>query len=217
MRRLVATLTTLCAVLFGLPTTAQAVPTPLGGGSVLFTVGGGGRCTAAFAARGGATGYLITGPGCPTAVGTQLYAGANTLVGPIVSANALGATALVKVTNTAAWTLVPWIETGAGRVTIGGSLETPVGGSVCLIDRVEGFRCGVVTAKNMTVSFPGGVLYGLTRTNLCMSAGSAVAFVSGNQAQGVPVGGASCSAGGASYFLPVNPMLSGYGLTLVTR
>lgn len=124
---------------------------------------------------------------------------------------------LVAVTNTAAWRLVPWIPVGPGRVVIAGSAETPVGGSVCLIDRAVGYRCGVVTAKNQTVAFPGGIIYGLTRTNICMTPGTAVAFVSGNQAQGVPIGGSSnCAAGAVSFFMPVNELLSRYGLTLLT-
>ncbi|HEY0453029.1 S1 family peptidase [Actinophytocola sp.] len=216
MRRLLATLTVLAACLFGLPATATAAPAPLGGGSILFSIGGTARCTAAFAATGGSTGYLVTGPGCSGGMPTQLYSGNNVLVGPVVSASASGVT-LVKVTNTAAWTLVAWIPVGSGRLVVAGSAETPVGGSVCLIDRVLGFQCGTVTAKNQTVSFPGGVVSGLTRTTICMSAGSAVAFVSGNQAQGVPIGGSgSCPTGGVSYFLPINPLLSGYGLMLLT-
>jgi streptogrisin C len=47
--------------------------------------------------------------------------------------------------------------------------------------------------------------------------GTPVAFVSGSQAQGVPLGGTgSCAAGGSSFFTPVNRILSTYGLTLFT-
>lgn len=215
MRRLLATLTVLVACLLGLPATASATtaPAPIGGGSVLFTLDGSARCTAAFAATSRSAGYLLAGPGCSGAA--QLYSGNNVLVGP--TAGGSGVVTLVKVTNTAAWTLVPWIPVGPGQVVITGSVETPVGGSVCLIDRAVGYRCGSVTAKNQTVAFPDGVIYGLTRTNICMSPGTAVAFVSGNQAQGVPIGGSgNCATGGISYFLPVNPLLSPYGLTLLT-
>jgi hypothetical protein len=207
MRRLLAILTVLVACLLGLPATAAAAPTPIGGGSVLSTLGGG-RCTAGFAATSGETGYLIAGPGCPNG---DLYIG-GVLVGPSTASPGYS---VVEVTNTAAWTLVPWVD---GTVTIGGSTPAPIGGTVCLIDTRTGTRCGAVTAVNQTISFPEGVITGLTRTNICLEpGGGAVAYLSGDQAQGTPVGGSgSCSSGGVSYFQPVNPILSAYGLTLLT-
>ena len=214
MRRLLATLTVLVAFLLGLPATAGAAPAPIGGGSALFTLAGG-HCTAAFAATGFGYGHLIAGPGCGTPP-ASVYSGANILVGPLIGGNQ--AYSATRVTNTAAWTLVPWINTGSGMVTITGSRQTPVGGSVCLIDRRFGTHCGTVTALNQTVSFPGGVITGLTRTNVCMEpGGTPVAFVSGSQAQGVPLGGSgNCTSGGSSFFTPVNQILSRYGLTLFT-
>jgi hypothetical protein len=193
-------------------TPAAAAPAPLGGGSILTS--GSFRCTAAFAATHGTTGHLVTGPCAST--GTQLSSN-NVLVGPVTAASANGAVTLVTVSNTTAWTLVPWILVGGAHHVITGSTETPVGGSVCLLDRSFGQRCGVVTAKNLTVNFAEGRITGVTRTNICMSAGSAIAFVSGGQAQGMPIGGSSsCSTTGVSYFLPIRPILAAYGLTLVT-
>jgi streptogrisin C len=202
MRRIAATLTAALLLLLG-ATPATAAPAPLGGGSVLSTASGAYRCTAAFAARHNTTGVLIAGPGCAAPSGTQLYSG-GVLVGPVAGSTANGGVTTVTVTNTAAWQLVR------------GSVETPVGGSVCLLDRATGVQCGAVTAKNQTVNYPEGVLYGLTRTNICLSAGSAIAFISGDQAQGIPMGGSSCASGGSSFFYPVNRVLSAYGLTLVT-
>lgn len=192
-------------------TPAAAAPAPLGGGSILTSASF--RCTAAFAATHGSTGHLVTGP-CAT-IGTQLSSN-NVPVGPVTAASANGTVTLVTVSNTTAWTLVPWIPVGGAHHVITGSTETPVGGSVCLLDRALGQRCGAVTAKNQTVTFAEGTITGLTRTNICMSAGSAIAFVSGGQAQGVPVGGSGCSTVGVSYFLPIRPILAAYGLTLVT-
>lgn len=193
-------------------TPAAAAPAPLGGGSVLTSASY--RCTAAFAATHGTTGHLVTGP-CAS-VGTQLFSN-NVLVGPVTATSANGAVSLMTVSNTTAWTLVPWIPVGAARHLITGSTETPVGGAVCLLDRSLGQRCGVVIAKNQTVNYAGGTITGLTRTNICMPVGTAIAFVSGGQAQGIPIGGSSgCTGTGVSYFLPINPILSSYGLTLVT-
>jgi hypothetical protein len=216
MRRIAAILTAALLLLLGATTPATAAPNPLGGGSLLTTTSSTFRCTAAFAARSGSAGVLITGPGCAAPVGTPFYSG-GVLVGPVTGSTASGGVTLVTVTNTAAWQLVPWIPLGGTRHTIRGSLETPVGGAVCLLDRSLGLQCGTITAKNQTVNYPEGAISGLTRTNVCMSAGSAIAFVSGQQAQGVPLAGTfSCGSGGTSYFYPVNRILSAYGLTLAT-
>ena len=200
MRRLLATLTVLVACLFGLPATAHSAPAPLGGGSPLSTLGGTTRCYAAFAATSASAGYLLAGPTCPSG---QLYSN-NVLVGPSTASPGY---ARVQVTNTAAWTLVPWAD---GTVTIGGS--------ICLVSARTGKRCGVVTALNQTINYGGGTITGLTRTNVCLEPGDgAIAFVSGTQAQGVPLAGSgSCTSGGASWFTPVNRILAAYGLTLLT-
>lgn len=210
MRRILATLTVLVACLLGLPGTAHAGPAPLGGNSALFTGGiPSGSCRASFAATSGSTGYLIAGPACPATVGTLLYSGDNVLVGPV--ANADGGVVLVEVTNTTDWELVSWVPSGGVPVSIRGSAEAPVGGTVCLYGTTTGVYCGSITAKNQTVHFPQGSLTGLTRTNLCLEPG-AVAFVSGDQAQGVPIGGSGC----VSYFRPVNQVLAAHRLMLVT-
>lgn len=218
MQRLLAVLTVLLACLLGLPATAPATtqaPAPIGGGSLLFTSGGA-RCTAAFAATAGRTGYLIAGPGCSGSTSTLVYSGDNILVGQITAApTPPGGYTVVRVTNTTDWQLVGWITTPGGRVSITGSLETPVGGAVCLLSRTTGVRCGTIVAKNQTVTFPEGVITGLTRTNICMDPG-AIAFVSGSQAQGVPIGGSGFCPNGSSFFQPINRILSIYGLTLLT-
>ncbi|HEV7647919.1 MAG TPA: S1 family peptidase [Actinophytocola sp.] len=214
MRRLLATLTVLVAFLLGLPATAGAAPAPIGGGSALFTLAGG-HCTAAFAATGSGYGHLLAGPGCGTTP-ASVYSGATVLVGPMLAGTA--AYSAVRVTNTAAWTLVGWIDGGSGKIAVTGSQQTPIGGQVCLVDRRFGTRCGTVTAVNQTVSYPGGVVTGLTRTNICVEpGGTPVAYLSGSQAQGVPfIGSGSCASGGSSFFTPVNRILAAYGLTLLT-
>ncbi|HEX2132164.1 MAG TPA: S1 family peptidase [Actinophytocola sp.] len=213
MRRLLATLTVLFACLLGLPATAgAAAPAPLGGGAVLYDPTGTTQCTAAFAARAGTQWMLVTEPSCAGA--GELYSGNLVPVGKVVATNP--AYALVQVTNTTDWELVPWIDTGAGKVVITGSRETPVGGSVCLVDHALGFSCGTVTARNQTIVFPEGAIHGVTRTNVCAST-HAVAFLSGGQAQGMPLGGSGfCTTTGTSWFQPINPILAAYGLTLLT-
>lgn len=217
MQRLLAVLTVLLACLLGLPAAATATtptaPAPIGGGSLLFTSTGA-RCTAAFAARAGSSGYLIAGPGCTGSPSTLVYSGNNVLVGQLTAAST--GYSVVRVTNTTDWQLVGWITTPAGPVHLTGSVESPVGATVCLLSRTTGLRCGTIVAKNQTINYPEGAITGVTRTNICMEPG-AIAFVSGSQAQGVPIGGSgSCSSGGISFFLPINRILSTYGLALLT-
>lgn len=192
---------------------APRTPMPLGGGSHLYSVPGSRGCTAGFAATSAAAGwYLIASPGCGS-TGTTVYSGNGVLVGTITAGQTTSGAALVHVTNHTDWTLVGWV---GGATPFTGSTQAPIGASVCLIGVGTGIHCGTIQARNVTVSFPTGVLTGLTRTSVCAEPGSpAVTFVSGNQGQGVLVGGSgNCTSGGTTYFAPLAPILSAYGLTL---
>ena len=105
-----------------------------------------------------------------------------------------------------------------GTVPVYGSSEAPVGSSVCRSGSTTGWRCGTIQAKNQTVNYSQGSVYGLTRTTACAEGGdSGGSWLTGNQAQGVTSGGSgNCSWGGTTYFQPVNEILGRYGLTLVT-
>ncbi|GAB3436245.1 S1 family peptidase [Actinophytocola sediminis] len=218
MRRILAIVVLVLTALLSLPATgyAKAAAEPLGGGTVLaYPFGAGGQCTAAFAAvdaRG--VGHLVTEASCATLPADQLYAvnstGAIVLVGTVVAEHP--AYAIVLVTNTVDWELVPWIATGLGQIVIAGSQETPVGDPVCLVDRPIAFPCGTVVATDDPV----GPIKGLTRTDLCASA-EAVAYVTRDQAQGVPASESSfCTTAGTSWFAPINPILNAEGLRLLT-
>ncbi|MBE1577639.1 S1 family peptidase [Amycolatopsis roodepoortensis] len=208
-----------CLVLaFGLafPATAHAsAQAPLGGGSVLQSSAAT-RCTAGFAAVSGKTGYLIASSACGKPGDTIRSAGR--VVGVVVGTQVPPTGAIViRVTNTTDWRLVGSIPPTGGR-TITGSVEAPVGASVCRYGATTGWHCGIIQAKNVSITFPEGTLTGLTRTSVCAEPGDhGGPFVSGTQAQGVLVGGSgNCSSGGTTYFYPVNRVLSAYGLTLVT-
>ncbi|TDP98055.1 S1 family peptidase [Labedaea rhizosphaerae] len=212
MRRLLVLLATL--LLCATPATAATrSAAPLGGGSHLYSVAGTRGCTAGFAALGSSgSWYLIANQGCGS-TGTTVYSGNGVLVGTITAGQTTSGAAVVLVTNHTDWTLVGWV---GGGVTLTGSTQAPVGASVCLIGTATGYHCGTIQARNVTVSFPTGVLTGLTRTNVCVEPGdTAVSFVSGSQAQGVLVGGSgNCTSGGTSFFAPLNPIFAQYGLTL---
>lgn len=103
-------------------------------------------------------------------------------------------------------------------IPVRGSDEAAVGASICRSGSTSGFHCGTVQAKDSTVRYAEGTVFGLTRTDVCAEPGdSGGSFVSGDQAQGVTSGGSGdCTSGGTTFFQPVNEILSTYGLTLVT-
>lgn len=114
-----------------------------------------------------------------------------------------------------------------GYVPVRGSTEAPIGASVCRSGRTTGWRCGTITAKNVTVNYSVGPVYGLTQTNVCTGRGdSGGSWITGaNQAQGVTSGGNlpagsndNCSVPSSqrqTFFERLNPILSQYGLSLV--
>lgn len=208
MRRLVVLLFALVSSLLFAPPAFAA--TPLGGGSHLYSSSG--SCTAGFAATGGSGWYLIASPGCGS-TGTTVYSGSGVVVGPIVAGPTASGATVVHVTNTTSWTLVGWV---GGATPFTGSNQAPIGAAVCLIGVGTGIHCGTIQARNVTVSFPTGVITGLARTNVCADPGShAVTFVSSSQAQGVLIGGSgNCSSGGTTYFAPINPILAQFALQL---
>jgi len=118
------------------------------------------------------------------------------------------------------WASQPWVYNYAGgNVLVSGSAEAGINASVCRSGSTTGWRCGVIEAKNVTVNYNVGPVYGLTRSNACAEGGdSGGSWISGNQAQGVTSGGVgNCSTGGTMYYQPVNEILSVYGLSLTTN
>lgn len=223
MRRFFAIVTTLVVCLLAVPAAAQAAaPESLGSGARLFNPFGPAnrQCTAAFAATDGVDGFLIAGPTC---AGGDLYSttstGSMVLVGPVIkTASPYNGYAVVQVKNTTDWELVPWVLDGTTKIVITGSKETPVGGKVCHVGPTIGTRCGTVDAVDQTATFPWGTGTGLTRTSICSgSRDLGAAYLTEDQAQGIPLGGPDfCTISGASYFLPINPILDKFGLKLIT-
>ncbi|RDG39188.1 S1 family peptidase [Streptomyces corynorhini] len=119
------------------------------------------------------------------------------------------------------WWTVP-VVLGWGTVSdqlVRGSNEAPVGASICRSGSTTHWRCGTLQGKNITVNYGNGQLvYSLTQTSACAEGGdSGGSFISGDQAQGVTSGASgNCSSGGNSFYQPIKPILSRYGLTLHT-
>lgn len=134
-----------------------------------------------------------------------------------------GDKAWVQVNNN--HTLQPVVEGYKGSdIPVHGSTEAPVGAAVCRSGRTTGMHCGVIEAKNVTVQYPDTAVGGLTQVKVCAEGGdSGGSFITNaGQAQGVLSGGNySCKGKQAklatSYFQPINPLLTQYGLTLKTQ
>jgi len=115
---------------------------------------------------------------------------------------------------------------GSANVTVKGSTEAAVGAAICRSGRTSGWHCGAIKAKGVTVSYVSGeTIVNLTQTTACSEGGdSGGSFITGpGQGQGVLSGGSgSCkgrsgrTGGGNSYYQPLLPLLSFYGLTLKT-
>lgn len=126
-------------------------------------------------------------------------------------------------------TLRPWVSNySGGNVVVRGRTAAGVGASVCRSGRTTGYRCGTITARNVTVNYAEGTVTGLTQSNACAGGGdSGGSFITpSGQAQGVLSGGnravgsnSNCSLPASqrrTFDQPLNEILSAYGLTLVT-
>ena len=122
--------------------------------------------------------------------------------------------------NTQTATVYGW---GSGDATVHGSTSAGVGAAICRSGRTSGWKCGTIEAKGVTVSYSTGeTILNLTRTTACSEGGdSGGSFITGpGQAQGVLSGGSGTCKGkhssSRSFFQPLGPILSAYGLTLKT-
>ncbi|MDG9710876.1 alpha-lytic protease prodomain-containing protein [Streptomyces sp. DH10] len=107
---------------------------------------------------------------------------------------------------------------GEQKVQVTGSVQALVGAAVCRSGSTTGWHCGKVEQHDTSVSYAEGKVDGLTQTTVCAEPGdSGGPYVAGVQAQGVTSGGTGdCKSGGTTFFQPINPLLSEFGLTLKT-
>jgi streptogrisin C len=171
-------------------------------------------CSMGFAVQGG---YVTAGHCGRTNTVTQ---GSNWVDSGVVRGSVFPGSDYAWIQTNASWNTLPIVNNYAGgTVPVAGSTQASVGSSVCRSGRTTGWRCGVIQAHNTTINYADGPVYGATRTNACAEGGdSGGSFISGNQAQGVTSGGSGDCKGGASstFYFPVNPILSAYGLSLKT-
>jgi hypothetical protein len=182
-------------------------------------------CSVGFSVTRGSTKGFATAGHCGRA-GNSVRVG-NENVGSFAQSNFPG--------NDRAWvqvgsahTLQPWVSNwSGGNVIVRGSTEAATGASLCRSGRTTGYQCGTITAKNVTVNYAEGSVFGLTQSNACAGGGdSGGSWITGaGQAQGVTSGGnraagsnSNCSLPASqrrTYFDRINPILSQYGLSLV--
>ncbi|WP_216214997.1 S1 family peptidase [Amycolatopsis aidingensis] len=180
-------------------------------------------CVSAFNVRSGKTGYVLTHGACGR-VGQPVYGPDGTLIGKIAFVGTVGPdAALVEVSNTRQWEQGPWIALPETRqpLTVAGAKEAPVGGKVCISSPVSGSRCGTITARNQTVNLPDRTLRGMIRTDICVRDGDRGAPLFARDVLGrVHAQGHLVAASRwfpcASYFQPLDAVLSHYRLTLLT-
>ncbi|MFH0520768.1 alpha-lytic protease prodomain-containing protein [Streptomyces sp. M41] len=117
------------------------------------------------------------------------------------------------------WTATPDVQgEGGQRTQVTGSVQALVGASICRSGSTTGWHCGTIQQHDTSVSYSEGTVDGVTQTTVCAEPGdSGGPYVSGSQAQGVTSGGSGdCTNGGTTFYQPINPILSDFGLVLTT-
>ncbi|MDH6610211.1 streptogrisin C [Streptomyces sp. SAI-208] len=117
------------------------------------------------------------------------------------------------------WTATPAVKGEGGQdVQTAGSVQALAGAAVCRSGSTTGWHCGTIEQHDTSVDYAEGTVDGVTRTTVCAEPGdSGGSYISGVQAQGVTSGGSGdCTSGGTTFYQPINPVLSTYGLTLTT-
>ncbi|MEU8241604.1 S1 family peptidase [Actinoplanes missouriensis] len=198
---------------------SKAQPKPLfdvrGADPYFIDIGGGqARCSIGFSVEGG----FVTAGHCG-AEGTRTTGFNNEAQGTVEASVFPGEADMGFVAVNGDWTPRAVVNDFRGNeLPVAGNTEAPVGAAVCRSGSTTGTFCGTILAKNQTVRYPEGAVTGLTRTDVCAEGGdSGGPWLSGDQAQGVTSGGSGdCTAGGETFFQPLNEILATNNLTLVT-
>ncbi|MEV8534461.1 carbohydrate-binding protein [Streptomyces sp. NPDC051211] len=186
-------------------------------GGDAYYMNGSGRCSVGFPVTKGTTQGFATAGHCGRAGTTT--SGYNQVAQGSFQGSVFPGSDMAWVAANGQWTATPYVKgSGGANVQVTGSVLQPVGASVCRSGSTTGWHCGTIQQHNTSVTYPEGTISGVTRTTVCAEPGdSGGSYISGSQAQGVTSGGSgNCSSGGTTFFQPLNPILSAYGLTLKT-
>lgn len=205
------------------PGTLQTTANIIGG--IEYSINNASLCSVGFSVTRGATKGFVTAGHCGTVGAIARIGGAQ--VGSF-AARVFPGNDRAWVSLSSAQTLLPRVSNySGGYVTVRGSAEAAIGAAVCRSGRTTGYQCGTITAKNVTANYAEGAVRGLTNANACMGRGDSGGswITSAGQAQGVMSGGNVQSNGNncgipasqrSSLFERLTPILSQYGLSLVT-
>ncbi|GAA3814413.1 hypothetical protein GCM10022226_39120 [Sphaerisporangium flaviroseum] len=178
---------------------------------------GSSRCSIGFSVTRGSTPGFVTAGHCGNpGAGTT---GSNGLSQGTFQASSFPGNDYAWVAVNGQWAARPAVNAyGSGQIPVFGSAEAPAGSAVCRSGSTTQWHCGTIQQRDTSVTYAQGTVDQVVRTNVCAEAGdSGGSFISGYQAQGVTSGGSgNCSAGGTTFFQPVNEILAAHGLTLVT-
>ncbi|MFC9975709.1 S1 family peptidase [Spirillospora sp. NPDC127200] len=191
---------------------SAAVTYDVRGGDAFTVQPAAGRCTVGFPVRGG----YVTSAQCGR-TGQTVY-GHNGVAQGTLQGAAFPNRGLAWVRTNTNWRPRGLVNKHDGTfMNVRGAQPVPIGTTVCMSGAVSGWRCGVLQARNLTVNFPEGAVFGVMRTSICAAPGDLGSpLIANGQAQGVLIA-ASTGGGCASYFLPISEALAAYGLSLLTE
>ncbi|UED86445.1 carbohydrate-binding protein [Streptomyces profundus] len=183
-------------------------------GGEAYYINNSGRCSVGFSVTRGTTPGFATAGHCGR-VGASTQ-GHNRVAQGTFQGSVFPGRDMAWVAVNSNWTPTPQVT--SSPVAVAGSTQGVVGASICRSGSTTGWHCGQIQQHNTSVTYPEGTISGVTRTSVCAEPGdSGGSYISGSQAQGVTSGGSgNCRTGGTTYHQPINPLLSQFGLTLVT-
>lgn len=183
-------------------------------GGTAYNINGSSRCSVGFSAKHPSYGDGFVTAGHCGRVGSSITGG--TGQGGSFRYSQFPSTDYAWVEAGAGWTVAPRVNGSSSQVANG--TEAAVGASVCRSGSTTGWHCGTISAKNQSVTYPEGTIYGMTRTTVCAEPGdSGGSYISGASAQGMTSGGSgNCRTGGTTFFEPLARALSNTGTTLTT-
>lgn len=205
------------------PGTLQTTANIVGG--IEYSINNASLCSVGFSVTRGSTKGFVTAGHCGTVGAIARIGGVQ--VGSF-AARVFPGNDRAWVSLSSTQTLLPRVSNyNGGYVTVRGATEAAIGAAVCRSGRTTGYQCGTITAKNVTANYAEGAVRGLTNANACMGRGDSGGswITSAGQAQGVMSGGNVQSNGNncgipasqrTSLFERLGPILSQYGLSLVT-
>jgi len=188
----------------------------IAGGDPLYHSSGS-RCSAGFNVWNGSTRYVLTAGHC-TALGGTWKNYANLYIGPSVGSYFPGRDhGIIRIDSGLPQIRGVYLYNGTFQ-TITGAGSGYAGLYACKSGSTTGVTCGYVTATNVTVNYSQGAVYGTDQTTICTQPGdSGGSYFTGATALGMVSGGTvgGCTSSSRSFFQPVLPALSYWGLSLI--